>query len=347
MDLPILRRIAEDFDWPPLNIYVYPLNRFPAKFQSRTINPRYTVENELFKIIKNSTLNYDNPKEADLFLVPISISELSIEDFFSLIEHLKTLGPYYKEYNGANHIFIQSKYPSNSTGITKTTFLEHPGHILTEGFVVEGESVKTWVFAKNIVLPLHPFTKFVDDVSTKIDKVAVDVSTDNCTPENAKIRRQLKDALIENSEFDIYKTKEEAIAGIETHRFAIVSACETPMAQQFYDALNSLTIPIVYNNAMRFPFESELIDYTKFVVHLDENSPEKAISVPSKLRGYINEILPAMKEARKMLTLSSNDGEYLWALSWSLYMKLLSWLPTRRTKIIDDIFREPNVFGAA
>lgn len=347
LDLPILRRIAEDYDWPPLNIYVYPASKFPSRFLSRSANTRYFLENELQNLVKNSSLNYDNPKEADLFLVPISLSELTSEEFNGLVSYLKSVGPYYDEYNGANHIFLQGKYPNNETCITKSLFLEHPGHILTEGFVVEGESVKTWVFAKNLVLPLKPISKFVEDAKNKIDKVAVDVSTDKCLPENVKIRKQLKDALKDNSEFDLYETKEDALKGMETHTFSIVSACESPMAQQFYDALNSLSIPIVFNNVMRFPFESELIDYTKFVVHLDENSPEKAIIVPSKLRPHFDEIYPAMKEARKMLSMTSNDGEYVWAFAWSLYMKLLSWLPTRRTKIIDDIFREPNVFGAA
>ena len=347
LDLPILRRIAEDDEWPPLNIYVYPLSSFPAKFQTQTQNSRFFLEKELPNLIKKSKANFASPKEADLYLVPVSLSGFTSSDFTLLINHLKTLGPYYDEYKGANHIFLQGNFPTNYTAITKHSFLDHPGHILTEGFVVEGESVKTWVFAKNLVLPLLPRTKFVNESATKINKVAVDISTKRCLPHNQEIRNKLKKALLHNSEFDLYEDHQEALKGMETHQFSIVSACETEVAEQFYDALNALSVPIVFNNIMRFPFESELIDYTKFVVHLDELSPETVISVPSKLRPHLDEIKETMLGARKMLSFSEKDGEYVWALVWSLYMKLLSWLPTRRTKIIDNIFRDPSVFAAA
>ena len=347
LDLPILRRIAGDSDWPPLNIYVYPLASFPAKFQTQTQKSRFFLERELPSLIKKSNVYFDHPDGADLYFVPVSLSEYSSSDFSLLINHLRSLGPYYDEYKGANHIFIQGSFPSNFTMITKLSFLEHPGHILTEGYVVEGEDVKTWVFAKNIAFPLMPKTKFISENLSKIDKVAVDVSTKHCTPKNVEIRQKLKEELKDNSEFDLYEDEEEALKGMETHSFSIVSACESEVAEQFYDALNAFSVPIVFNNIMRFPFESELIDYTRFVVHLDEFSPETVISVPSKLRPHMEEIRETMRGARKMLTFSENGGEYVWALSWSLYMKLLSWLPTRRTKIIDNIFREPNVFSAA
>ena len=346
LDLPILRRIAEDDQWPPLNIYIYPISKFPSKFHNKTKNPRWEIENSLPDLIKKSPINFATPEEADLYLVPISLSDLTIGDFGDLIDFLQNIGPWYNEYKGANHIFLHSRYSGLTTCITKQNFLLHQGHIITEGYKVEGEYVKTWVYAKNLLFPLQPFTKKIDKIDKKIDKIAVDVSIDGCKSENIIIRRKLLEYVKNRPEFSVAYNKEDAIKMIEDNQYAIITACESEMAQQFYDAINSLTVPIVLNNVMRFPFESELIDYTRFVVHLDEFHPENVTLVIPKLRPHLNEIIDEMIISRKMFEYTYKNGGYIWAIAWSLYMKLLSWLPIRRTKIIDNIFREPNVFTA-
>jgi hypothetical protein len=96
---------------------------------------------------------------------------------------------------------------------------------------------------------------------------------------------------------------------------------------------------------MRFPFEMELINYQKFVVHFAENETSE-VDVLEALQSHTAKMQRDLVEARRMFEFGSQDGGYVWAIAWSLYMKLLAWLPMRRTKLIRNLFNDPNVIVA-
>ncbi|KAK8892049.1 hypothetical protein M9Y10_029271 [Tritrichomonas musculus] len=346
LDLPILRRIAEDDKWPPLRVYIYPIEKFPSRLYKPSENPRFYFENNLADLLKESPIYRSNPNDADLFLVPLPLSSLNISHFSEILSILPELGPFYDRYHGTDHIFIHAQFPREDTAINVNNFVLHQGHIFTSGFAIEGSYVKTWVYAKNLLLPLKPQTKFVDVGSDKKMQIAVDISTDECTERNKEIRNHIAEVLKGKEGYVLSDKKDEALKNMEESAFTLVTACEMEMATQFYDALNALSVPIVLNNVMRFPFESELIDYRKFVLHINESSPESTIGIMEKHSKHLKKMQDHMNNARKMLDSTSKDGGYIWAIAWSLYMKLLAWLPIRRRKIIDNIFNEPNVFVA-
>ena len=156
LDLPILKRIADDDLWPPLRIFIYPINNFPNRLYRKTQQERFFLEDNLPDLIKESAVFRNDPNDADLYLVPLPISSLNISEFSEVLSILSEIGPYYDEYHGANHIFLHSKFPTNDTAINIDNFLLHQGHILTSCFNIEGPSVKTWVYAKNLLLSLKP-----------------------------------------------------------------------------------------------------------------------------------------------------------------------------------------------
>ena len=78
----------------------------------------------------------------------------------------------------------------------------------------------------------------------------------------------------------------------------------------------------------------------------NESMPENTVGLMEKHTKHLKKMQDHMNNARKMLDFSSKNGSYVWSIAWSLYMKLLAWLPIRRRKIIDNIFNEPNVFVA-
>ena len=347
LSLPILRRIAEPDLWPPFHIYIYPESKFPKKFLQPVQNPRFKLENDLPSLIKQSRVYTPDIDKADMFLIPCPLSDMSQNIFSEFLDHLKKLDYHYEEYNGANFIFLHSRFPELTTpAINQNNFLALPCHIITSGYDMNGEIYKVWVFAKNALLPLQPRTKFITPKTEKKMQIVIDDSDEGCLSEKALIRHNISKNLGNKKGFVVAKTKAEAENLIEKSAFAIVTACESHMADQFYDAINSNTIPIVLNNVMRFPFESELIDYRKFAFQYDENDPLQIENILEKYQKKVKKMREAMAEAREMFEPKPGDGGYIWALTWSLYMKYLAWLPIRRTKIIDNIFYEPNVFQA-
>lgn len=346
LDLPILRRIADDDKWPPLRIYIYPIEKFPSRLYKKASNERFYLENHLPELIKESSIYRSDPNDADLFLVPLPLSDLNIAQFSDILSILPELGPFYDRYHGTDHIFLHTQFPRNDTAINVNNFVLHQGHIFTGGFEIEGPYVKTWVYAKNLLLPLKPRTKYIDLGTDKKMQIAVDVSTDGCLPQNKLIREHISEVLKGKENYILSTNQEEILKNMEESAFSLVTACEMEMATQFYDAVNALSVPIVLNNLMRFPFESELIDYRKFVLHINESMPEETFGVIENHSKHLKKMQDHMNNARKMLDFSSKDGRYVWSIAWSLYMKLLAWLPIRRRKIIDNIFNEPNVFVA-
>jgi hypothetical protein len=346
LDLPILRRIAEDSKWPPLRIYVYPRERFPDRFKKTLNNSRFALEELLPSLIEKSNLYRSSPHDADFYLVPICLSMLTLDDFYALLEFLKTLGPYYSEYNGANHIFLHAQFPAMATAINQNNFLLHPGHIFTSGFDLTGPPVNSWIFAKNLLLPLRPVTRRIDDGSKKQMSVMVDGMLTKCTPANARVRKAIVDVVRKKLGFLVVEDERDVIPMMEKSAFALVTACESEIATQFYDAANALSIPIVMNDVMRFPFENELIDYGSFVVHVNQSDPQLATTMLHRLEQFAPKMQAALKNARKMYEFSAGGGGYVWAIGWSLYMKLLAWLPVRRTTLIDKVIREPVVLYA-
>jgi hypothetical protein len=346
LDLPILRRIAEKDKWPPLRIYIYPREGFPNRFKKALNNSRFALEDKLPSLIKKSRIYRSSPDDADFYLVPICLSMLTLDDFSALLEFLKTLGPYYNEYNGANHIFLHARFPTVNTSINPNNFLLHPGHIFTSGFHLTGPPVNSWIFAKNLLLPLQPTTKRISDWSKKHMAVIVDGTLDKCTPANARARKAIADVVRAKMRYHVAETESDVIRLMEDCAFSIVTACESEIATRFYDAVNALSIPIVMNDKMRFPFENELIDYGSFVVHVNESDSELAGTMLFRLEKFAPKMQAALADARKMYEFSAGDGGYVWAIAWSLYMKLLAWLPIRRTTLIDKVIREPTVLYA-
>ena len=351
LSLPILRRIAEPDIWPPFHIYIYPTSKFPKKYLTPVQNPRFKLENDLPTLIKQSKAYTSDINKADMFLIPCPLSEMSLTTFSEFLDHVKNLDYHYEEYLGANFIFLHSRFPElTGTSINQNNFLSLPSHIITSGYDINGDIYKTWIFAKNALLPLQPRTKFITPKIEKKMQIVIDDSVEGCLPEKIIIRHNISKYLGNKKGFIIAKTKAEAQKLIEESSFAIVTACESPMADQFYDAINSNTIPIVLNNVMRFPFENELIDYRKFVFQFDEYDPLKIEKQFEKImfgnQKKVKKMRETMVDARKMLEPIPGDGGYIWALTWSLYIKFLAWLPIRRTKIADAIFHEQNVFHA-
>ena len=348
LDLPILRRIADPSEglWPPMHIHVFPTSKFDPEFLVSSNNSRFWYEDNLPQLIKESKVYTSKQENADLFLVPCPLSNMSLQTFSNLIERVRELDDQYDEYHGANFIFLHAQYPGDRTAINTNNLLLHPGHIFTSGFAVDGPYVKTWVHAKNMLLPLKPFTKEIAVGSAKKHQIAVDISEDKCLPRNVQIRRNIYSKLSGKPGFVFESDPEKARKLMEESEYTLVTACEMPMASQYYDAVNAMSIPIVLNNLMRFPFEGELIDYTKFIIHIDEDKPEDVIGIMDKVGKHLPKMQMAMDDARQMYRPIPGDGGYVWAITWSLYMKLLAWLPIRRTRILDNIFREPSVFVA-
>jgi hypothetical protein len=346
LDLPILRRIASDKEWPPLRIYVYPEDNFSSEFREASKKSGFGLEQSLFSKIRSSKVHWDSPKDADLYLVPMALSSYTKDQFHQLLKRLAELGPYYSEYKGANHIFVHSHFPTDVTAVNSSEFFLHPGHFITGGFQIEGRPVDSWVYAKNLLIPVAPQTTLVSEFGNKLMQIAVDGTTDKCLPQNAALRKSILARVAKRTEYVVGTTDEEFRRLLETSTFAVVTACESLMVPSFYDAVHAGAIPIVMNNAMRFPFENELIDYNDFVVHLSENETALLDLVSEKVKEHVPEMQKKLVEARKMFEMTTGDGKYVWALAWSLYMKLLAWLPIRRTKLIENIFNEPQVMAA-
>jgi hypothetical protein len=343
LDLPILRRIAKDDSWPPIRIYIYPLDSFPPGFHRPLAHSRFSLEAALPSLIRQSPLYVASPHEADLYLVPLNLSSFSLKDFESLLHFLPQLGPFYDEYHGTNHIFLHGAFPLKSTAINENNIHLHPAHVFTSGYAILPDPIKTWSYAKNFVMPLAPTVPVVSHPTKKM-QIAVNLDLTHCTADNKEGRRHVAKLVSGKASFAVAHDDATFVKLMAESAFSLVTSCESHIPWSFYDAINALSVPIVVSDVMRFPFEMELIDYTGFIVHVNESEPD--IDVLGRLGKYLPKMQKHMAQARKMLQPTTKNGEYIWAIGWSLYMKYLAWVPIRRNKIFDNIFREPLVFVA-
>jgi hypothetical protein len=248
-------------------------------------------------------------------------------DFFAFLDFLPRLGRYYDASHGANHIFLHAEFPTNRTAINPNNLELHPGHFFTSGFQISDP--------KNLIFPLNPSTRKIDSARLKKRQIAVDGSIQNCIPDNIALRKQLSSV----KGLVVAKTHDEFLQLMEESEFSVVSACESQIPFDFYDAINALSIPIVVSDVMRFPFEGELIDYAQFVVSVPENETS-GVRVLKKLKKRVPKMQRAIIEARRMLEFSSGDGSYVWATAWSLYMQQIVKGPMGKKNVVGDIFHQ-------
>ncbi|EAY21896.1 Exostosin family protein [Trichomonas vaginalis G3] len=296
----------------------------------------------------NSKVYTSRPEEADLFLVPIPLSGLNHKQFadlhFLLQEKHKK---YYSRYNGCDHIFIHGIPPKNqTTAVTYQEIATLTPHFLTPNYVVMGDHMNTWRLAKNVILPLEPQTKYIKTNKTKKFQIAFDADTTNCTDYNKNLRDLIRREIQRNKHVVVAKTHKDMLKLIEQSYFSVVTPCEDDVAHNFYDAINSLSIPIVYSDRMRFPFEDELIDYSGIILHFPEQYPKEILNVLPQMKKHTGEMIKEIISARKLFQIHKENGGYAWALSWSLYMKFLAWLPIRRNRVLDDNLQNPLAYDA-
>ena len=215
--------------------------------------------------------------------------------------------------------------------------------------------MNTWRQSKNVLLPLTPQTKYIEynssDYNKKKFQIAVDLSTNGCTPQNAEFRMKLakllqKELKSNKNRFVVAYNHNDMLRLIENSQLAVVSSCEDTIPHNYFDAINSLTIPIVFSDKMRFLFENELIDYTGFLLHFPEEFPQEILNLVNEIQPSIHKMVLEMNEARKLYIIDNKGGHYIWGLVWSLYMKFLTWLPIRRNKNIEDNFHNHLLYGA-
>jgi hypothetical protein len=266
-----------------------------------------------------------------------------LQDFDLLLQFMSQLGPFYDEYHGTNHIFLHGQFPWRSTAINTNNVLLHPAHIFTSGYMMEFDPIKAWVYAKNFVIPLASTVPLVTNAAKKM-QIAVNLGVTNCTPNNTETRQRVAKLVAGKGSFAIARDDATFEKLMAESAFSVVTSCESQIPWQFYDAINALSVPIVLSDVMRFPFEMELIDYTGFIVHANESVPD--IDLLGRLGEYVPKMQKHMAKARRMLRPTTRNGEYIWAIGWSFYMKYLAWVPIRRNKPFETPFRQPLVFVA-
>lgn len=297
--------------------------------------------------IMNSKVYTSRPEEADLFLVPIPLSGMTHKHFADLHFFLQEKHKkYYSRYNGCDHIFIHGLPANNETAVAIQEFASLTPHFLTSNYIVSGDHINTWKQAKNVILPLTPQTTYKKTSKGKKMQIAFNSDTINCTYYNKELRESIKRDIKKSKNIVIAKTHAEMLSLIEESAFSIVTPCENEVAQNYYDAINALSVPIVISDKMRFPFEDELIDYKDFILQFPEKFAKEVINILPQMEEHYKQMIKDMKSARKLYKMDQNNGGYAWALSWSLYMKYLSWIPIRRNKLLDDNLKNPLIFDA-
>ena len=125
--------------------------------------------------------------------------------------------------------------------------------------------------------------------------------------------------------------------------FCPVPQGDGPSSKRFYDSIQTLCIPIILSDEIRFPFEDLFINYKKFILQI----PMFNSNFLSFIIGFLNNnkkliIKKNLIKFRKIINFNenftSNNGDLIWAWLWSQYFKICLISSNKRRNLLENYF---------
>ncbi|OHT12474.1 hypothetical protein TRFO_17617 [Tritrichomonas foetus] len=264
-----------------------------------------------------------------------------------LVADCRAQGPYYERTGGIDHFFVQTiQHTLGECIINPEDHMFIPNMISTQSVEWQDSVLNPRFFERVTMIPVHSNLQLspqnIRDFKRNIERslnVYMIASFDTWINETNIIRRRMFDALegIPDSAIISFSRKQPGInskvlkniANMTRSNICVIPPGDSPTSKRFFDSLNTLCIPYIFSDAIRFPFEGVFIDYHKFILmhrmkKLEGITHDIMLMNNRKIRqlqSIINEALPVINAEFKE-PLKTNH--FIWAWFWFQYIQAAS-----------------------
>lgn len=314
------------------------------------VNHTYAIDTAILEKIINGPFVEKDGAKADLYFYKFIGSPFrGAIRLKHIVADCKAQGPYYERSGGIDHFFIQTiQHTLGECIINPEDHMQVHNMFSIQSVEWQDSEVHPRYFERVTIIPVHSNLNlkrntgafhFLKGENKRTLNVYLIASFDTYVNETNYIRMRMFDALrsLPDSAIinfsrkmpRIFSRVHKNIENMGKSNICVIPPGDSPTSKRFFDSLNSLCIPYIFSDAIRFPFESVFIDYEKFIL----------MHRMKKLEGIRNDIMlinsgkiKKIREIiRKALPLINDEfGEpyqlnhYSWAWFWFQYIQACS-----------------------